>query len=87
MATLKMPVPLDPMRVVTVEAGDAKYLGKVTCRDAKEGRAGLSQWVVEWSEDGEEEALAWEELRDKYNDSPWVPTIGSRIESARGQAN
>ena len=87
MATLKMPVPLDPMHTITIEAGDAKYFGKVTCRDAREGRVGRSQWVAEWSEDGEEEALAWEELRDEYSTSMWVPTIIARMKSARGQTN
>ena len=64
-AALKMPISADPMHAITIEARDATCLGELIGWGVKEGRLGVAVWTVEWSQDSEEAALAWEELRDK----------------------
>ena len=77
---VRIPVGPDPWNSVTVTAGGVYYLGKLTSVYAG-GNARAQAWNVDT------EAGAWAAVIDRYDESPWIPTMKSKIGELWVQAN
>ena len=71
-----VPVGRDPWNNITVTSGGVFYLGKLTWV-YRAGGAETMEIVQSW--DVDTEAGAWAAVIERYDESPWIPTLESRI--------